>query len=67
MEQEIRTIINDVFYDLQAALAECGEEVTAEDLADTVGDRMYDLSDEYRTAPYAERRAFVLNICKEYA
>ena len=63
MEQQIRTIINDVFYDLQEA---CGEDFDAESLADTVCDRMHDSSEEYRTAAYAERRAVVVRICREY-
>ena len=61
MEQEIRQIINDVFYDLQEA---CGGSVDAESLADTVGDRMHDTSEEYRAMPYAQRRALTLKIAK---
>ena len=64
MEQQIRSIINEVFYDLQEAL---GEDLDAESLADTVADRMHDLSEDYRTAAYAERRALVLKICQQYA
>lgn len=67
MEQQMRQIINDVFYDLESALAECGETVDAETLADTVGDRMHDLCEEYRAMPYALRRSMVLRICNEYA
>jgi hypothetical protein len=64
MEQQIRTIINDVFYDLQEA---CGEDFDAEALADTVCDRMFDESDEYRNTDYLQRRAVVVRICREYA
>lgn len=64
MEQQIRNIINEVFYDLDAAL---GEDLDAENLADTVADRMFDTSDEYRALPYLLRRAVVLKICCEYA
>ena len=61
MEQEIRQIINDVFYDLQEV---CGGSLDAESLADTVGDRMHDTSEEYRAMPYAQRRALTLKIAK---
>ena len=63
MEQEIRQIINDVFYDLQEA---CGDSLDAETLADTVGDRMHDTSEEYRAMPYAQRRALTLKIAGSY-
>lgn len=70
MSQEIKSaavqIINDVHSDLVAALAECGEELDAEGLADTVGDRLFDTSEEYRNMPYPERRALVLSVCKQY-
>lgn len=66
MDQEIRAIINEVFDDLKQACAEVGEPFDAEVLADTVGDRMCDTNPEYRATPYAQRRANVLNICKEY-
>lgn len=67
MEQQMRQIVNDVFYDLQAACAECGEELDAESLADTIGDRMHDESEEYRSMPWEQRRALTLKIAKEYA
>jgi len=67
MEQQIRKIINDIYPDLEAALAECGETVDAEGLADSVGDRMVDDCPEYRTLPYPQRRALVLSICRQYA
>lgn len=67
MQQQIRSIINDVFYDLQQACAEVGEDLDAEGLADTVCDRMFDSDPNYRKLPYEERRALVLGICKEYA
>jgi uncharacterized protein (UPF0335 family) len=63
MEQEIRQIINDVFHDLQEA---CGDGLDAETLADTIGDRMYDESEEYRAMPYAQRRALTLKIAGAY-
>lgn len=66
MEQQIRQIINDVYSDLEAALAECGETLCAEGLADCVGDRMHDLSEEYRSMPYPQRRALVLQVCQQY-
>jgi hypothetical protein len=67
MEQQIRSIINDVFYDLQACAEEMGETLDAEGLADCVGDRMFDDCPEYRNMPYEQRRALVVNICKQYA
>jgi hypothetical protein len=70
MSQAIKSaavqIINDVHSDLVASLAECGEELDAESLADTVGDRLHDTSEEYRSMPYPERRALVVSICKQY-
>ncbi len=67
MEQMMRQLINDVFYDLEDAIAGTGEKLDAEILADVLGDRMYDYSEEYRNTPYAERRALLLRICNEYA
>lgn len=62
----IRQIINEVFYDLQQASADCGEDLCAEGLADYIGDRMYDDCPEYRAMPYESRRALAVKICKEY-
>ena len=66
MEQQIRQIINDIYSDLEAAVAECGETLCAESLADSVGDRMYDYSEEYRNTPWAVRRAMTMQIASEY-
>ena len=67
MEQQMREIVQEVFYDLQAACAEFGEELDAETLADTIGDRMCDYSTEYRNMQYEERRALTLKVAKLYA
>ena len=66
MEEQMRQIINDVYSDLEAAVAECGETLDAEGLADCVGDRMHDDSAEYRAMPYAQRRAMTLRIAQQY-
>ncbi len=66
MEQQIRQIINDVFYDLEDAIAGTGEKLDAEILADVLGDRMYDYSEEYRNTPWAVRRAMTMQIASEY-
>lgn len=66
MEQQIRRIINDVFYDLQEACEFGGEPLCAEGLADCVGDRMHDESEEYRAMPYEQRRKMTLKIAREY-
>ena len=63
MEQQMREIVADVYWDLQEA---CGEDLDAESLADCIGDRMHDLSAEYRAMPYAERRAMTLRVAGEY-
>ncbi len=67
MEQMMRQLINDVFYDLEEACREGGETLDAEILADVLGDRMYDMSEEYRNTPWEKRRALVLGICSQYA
>ena len=64
MEQRMREIVQEVYYDLVEA---CGEELDAETLADTIGDRMCDESLEYRSMPYEERRAITLRIAQQYA
>ena len=64
MEQMMRQLINDVFYDLEDACA--GEELDAEILADVLGDRMCDMSEEYRNTPWERRRAMCLQIAQEY-
>lgn len=66
MENKMRQIINDIMPDLEQACSEMGESLDAESLADAVGDRMHDNSEEYRNMPYLERRAIVLAVCKEY-
>jgi hypothetical protein len=66
MEQMMRQLINDVFYDLEDAIAGTGEKLDAETLADVLGDRMYDNSEEYRNTPWAVRRAMTLQIASEY-
>ena len=66
MEQLMRQIISDCFYDLEAACAECGEVLDAESLADFVGDRMCDESQEYRAMPWEHRRAITLRVAQQY-
>ncbi len=66
MEQMMRQLINDVFYDLEDAIAGTGEKLDAEILADVLGDRMYDNSEEYRNTPWNIRRAMVMQIASEY-
>jgi len=66
MEQMMRQLINDVFYDLEDAIAGTGEKLDAEILADVLGDRMYDHSEEYRNTPWPVRRAMTLQIASEY-
>jgi hypothetical protein len=66
MEQMMRQLINDVFYDLEDAIAGTGEVLDAEILADVLADRMYDMSEEYRNTPWKDRRALALQIASEY-
>jgi hypothetical protein len=66
MEQQMRQLINDVFYDLEDAIAGTGEKLDAEILADVLGDRMYDESEEYRNTPWEKRREMTLQIAREY-
>lgn len=66
IRQEAARIINEVYSDLEGACAEMGESLDAESLADTVGDRLIDSNEEYRNMPYAQRRALVLGVCRQY-
>lgn len=66
MNRQIHSIINEVYSDLEQAFSVINATMDAEDLADTVCDRMYDESAEYRDLPYEVRRARVVKICKEY-
>ena len=66
MENQIRQIINEVFPDLQEALAAAGEDLDSATLADTVSDRLCDTWSGYTDIPYEQRRAEVLKICQEY-
>ena len=66
MEQIMRQLINDVFYDLEEACAQGGEVLDAEILADVLGDRMCDTSEEYRNTPWQKRREMCLQIAREY-
>ena len=61
MEQQMRRIVEECYYDL----AQCGD-LSAESLADFVGDRMSDSSEEYRALPYDQRRAMTLQIARDY-
>lgn len=67
MEHRMREIVQEVYYDLLEAVGACGEELDAETLADTIGDRMHDESPEYRSMPWEQRRALTLNIARQYA
>lgn len=67
MEQMMREIVQEVYYDLLEAVGACGEELDAETLADTIGDRMYDQSEEYRAMPWEDRRAITLRVARDYA
>lgn len=64
MEQQMCEIVQEVFYDLQAEL---GDDLDAECLADTIGDRMIDESAEYRALSYAQRRTLALRVAQQYA
>lgn len=66
MEQQIRNIIEEVFSDLTECFHQAGETMCAENLVDTVGDRMLDVSAKYRAMEYNSRRDMVLRICSEY-
>ena len=66
MESKIRSIIQEIYSDTEAACAQFGESLDAESLADGVGDRLCDTSAAYLAMPYERRRALVLKICKEY-
>lgn len=66
MENMMRQLVNDVFYDLEEACSQGGEKLDAEILADTLGDRMYDMSEEYRNTPWEKRREMTLQIAREY-
>lgn len=66
MKNEMRAIIQDIYCDLEAACAECGEALDAESLADAVGDRMHDTSEEYRAMPWEQRHALTMSVCSEY-
>jgi DNA-binding GntR family transcriptional regulator len=59
-------IINEIYSDLEAACAEFDEQLDAESLADSVGDRLHDELAEYGEMPYTERRAIVMSVCKQY-
>ena len=66
MEKLMRQLVNDVFYDLEEACREGGEVLDAEILADVLGDRMHDMSEEYRNTPWEKRRAMTLQVAREY-
>lgn len=66
IRQQAAQIINDIHADLEAACAEVGESLDAESLADSVGDRLHDTSEEYRGLPWPQRRGLVLAVCEQY-
>ena len=66
MKQKMHAYVHEVFHDLEAASAECGETLCAEGLADAIGDHMHDTSDEYRALPYEERHALALSVARQY-
>lgn len=66
IQQEAARIINEVAADLADSLAQCGETLDAQGLADCVSDRLHDISEEYRSMPTAQRRAVVLEVCRQY-
>jgi hypothetical protein len=66
MEQKIHSIIQEIFYDLQACCEGVGEDLCTEGLTDAVCDRMHDESAEYRAMVWEKRRAVVRKICRQY-
>jgi hypothetical protein len=66
MEQRMRQLVEECFYDLEQACAEAGEPLCAEGLADFLGDRMHDESAEYRALPWEQRRAKALKVARNY-
>jgi hypothetical protein len=57
--QMMHKAVNDCFYDLQQACADCGEPLCAEGLADFLEDRMYDLN-------VKSTRALALSVARQY-
>lgn len=70
MSQQVKqaavAIINEVYSDLEASMAAVGQTMDARDLAATVCDRLYDDCEEYREMLLGERRALILEVCKNY-
>lgn len=66
MLEQMRALINDVFYDLEDVCSSSGQTLNAELLADVLGDRMYDISEEYRRLDCTVGRALCLQVASEY-
>lgn len=66
LAQKMRVVVNEVFYDLQEASRDTGEELCAEGLADYLEDRMYDSSAEYRGMPDKDRSELALRVAREF-
>ena len=66
LESQMHRYVAEVFYDLEACAAECGETLCAEGLADSICDYMHDQSAEYRDLPYGTRRAIAVAVAKQY-
>jgi hypothetical protein len=57
--QKMRAAVNECFYDLKQACADCRESLCAEGLADFLEDRMYDLN-------VKSTRALALSVARQY-
>jgi hypothetical protein len=65
--QMMHNAVNESFYDLQQACAECGESLCAEGLADFLQDKMYDFNvQEYNTFTYEENHALAVSVARQY-
>jgi hypothetical protein len=65
--QMMHKAVNDCFYDLQQACADCGESLCVEGLADFLQDKMYDYNvQEYNSFTYDQNRALALSVARKY-
>ena len=66
MNEQMQEIVEKLYSDLTQAGWGFGEELSVGMLTDTISDRMYDSSEEFRGMPYEERRVMVMKIARKY-
>jgi len=66
MEELMEELVQESLWDLEAAVESTGEPLDAQGLADFLGDKMMDVSPEYRAMDSWQRWELALKVARKY-